>query len=81
MQNVLLTIFCNYGKSVSDVSLHCGLMKDIPVLEHAVQVKNHKAEMRHRTNEFADGKWVLLGNSITVSVLAGLCKKEHRGKA
>ena len=80
MRNTLLSIFCVYGIGVSAVSLYWGLIKDMPALEHAVQVNNQNAEMRHRINVFADGTWVLMGNLITIASLAGLRKKEHHDK-
>ena len=76
MKNTILSIFCIYGLGVSGVSIYWGLAKDMPALEHAVQVKNNNAEMRHRINVFADGTWVLLGNLITVASLIGMKQKQ-----
>jgi len=76
MKNILLSIFCLYGVSVSGVSLYWGLLKDMPALEHAVYMNNQNAEIRHRINVFADGTWVLLGNLITVCSIAGIQKNK-----
>lgn len=80
MRNILLSIFCVYGIGVSAISLYWGLMKDMPALEYAVKVNNQNAEMRHRINVFADGTWVLLGNLITISSLAGIRKNSDKDK-
>lgn len=72
MKNLLLALFSIYGIGVSSVALYWGLAKDMPALEHAVSVQNYNAELRHRINVFADGTWILLGNIITVSSLAGM---------
>ena len=76
MKNIVLSFFCIYGIGVSSLSIYWGLAKDMPALEHAVMVKNHDAEMRHRINVFADGTWVLLGNLITVASLIGMKQKQ-----
>ena len=76
MKNFLLGIFCLYGVGVSSISLYWGLAKDMPALEYAVKVQDHKAEMRHRINVFADGTWILLGNIITVCSLAGMKRSD-----
>lgn len=74
MKNIVLSFFCIYGIGVSSLSIYWGLAQDMPALEHAVKVKNHDAEMRHRINVFADGTWVLLGNLVTVAALTGIKK-------
>ena len=74
VKNIIFLGFCVYGIGVSSLSIYWGLAKDMPALEHAVMVKNHDAEMRHRINVFADGTWVLLGNLVTVAALIGINK-------
>ena len=69
---LILALFSIYGVVVSSISLYWGLAKDMPALEHAVQVENKNAELRHRINVFADGTWLLLGNLITISALSSI---------
>jgi hypothetical protein len=81
MKNVLLSLFATYGIVVSTVSLHWGLAKDMPALEHAVKVNNTDAELRHRINVFADGTWLLLGNLITVVSVSSMEGKRQIDKS
>ena len=45
----------------------------MPELENTVAVGNENPELGFRLNVVAEGNWILLGNSITVSSIAG-CK-------
>ena len=78
MRNFLLVLFSVYGVGVSSISLYWGLAKDMPALEHAVQVENKNAELRHRINVFADGTWLLLGNVITTISISSIKRKEQK---